>query len=84
MTELREKILRIKERLLDPFKVDNLEEDFSDLLNLLKEADKREILEIREEFEEVKKLIERNLSIISGGLRPLLERTQGSIFSRRV
>ncbi|NPA41603.1 MAG: hypothetical protein GXO18_04945 [Aquificae bacterium] len=81
---LKEKINTIKEKLLDPFNVNDLEREFEELLNLMKNSDPKDILSIREDFEEVRKLLSRNLSIISGGLKPLLEREQGSIFSRRV
>ena len=79
---LREKVSEIREKLLDPFNWEGLERDFEELLLLVKEAKPEERLSIKEEFEEVKKLLERNLSIVSGSLEPLLKR--GGLFSRRV
>ena len=79
---LREKVLRIKERLLDPFDPEGLEREFEDLLTMVREAEPEDRISIREEFEEVKRLLVRNLSIVSGSLEPLLKR--GGLFSRRV
>ncbi|RLJ69873.1 hypothetical protein BCF55_0130 [Hydrogenivirga caldilitoris] len=84
MEGIEEKLSRIKERLLDPFNVENLEKDFEELLGLMKKAAPEELEKARGEFEEVKKLLSRNLSIISGSLKPILERGQGGLFSRRV
>lgn len=84
MKGIEEKLGCIKERLLDPFNVENLEKDFEELLGLMKKATPEELEKARGEFEEVKKLLSRNLSIISGSLKPILERGQGGLFSRRV
>ena len=84
MKPLEEKIRLVRERLLDPFNVEGLERDFEELLQLMKNSSPEDLGRVREEFEEVKELLMRNLSIISGGLKPILERGQGSIFSRRV
>ena len=79
---LRDKLKAVKERLLDPFDTEGLEKDFEELLDLFRSAKPRERLAVREEFEEVKALLERNLSIISGSLEPVIKR--GNLFSRRV
>jgi hypothetical protein len=79
---LKEKISKIKERLLDPFDTEGLERDLEELLNILRTAEPEDRLAIVEDFEEVKRLLRRNLSIITGSLEPLVRR--GGIFSRRV
>jgi len=81
---LKEKVRALKERLLDPFSVDGLEKEFEELLSYVQKAEPDELLAIRDEFEEVKTLLSRNLEIISGGLKPLLREGQDSFFSRRV
>jgi len=82
--ELREKILGIRERLLDPFRTEGLEEEFEELYELMRKANPKELRSVAEDFEEVRRLLFRNLSIIAGGLKPILERSQGGLFSRRV
>jgi len=82
--DLREKIHTIRERLLDPFRTDGLEEEFEELYELMRRANPEELRGVMEDFEEVRKLLFRNLSIIAGGLKPILERNQGVLFSRRV
>jgi hypothetical protein len=84
LSELRDKILSLKERLLDPFSVDGLEREFEELLRLMKGAKPDELAQVKEEFEEIRSLLMRNLEIISGGLKPILDRGQGGLFSRRV
>ncbi len=84
MSALREKVSLLKEKLLDPFNVDGLERDFEELLDLMKSSSPEDIVEVKNDFEEVRRLLSRNLGIISGGLKPLLERGQGGLFSRRV
>ncbi len=84
MSPIKEKVRALKERLLDPFSVDGLDREFEELLSCVQKAEPDELLAIRDEFEEVKALLSRNLEIISGGLKPLLRKGQGSFFSRRV
>ncbi len=84
MSDLKSKISSLKERLLDPFNVNELEREFEELLELMRCSDPSEIREIKDDFEEVRELLFRNLEIISGGLKPLLERGKGGLFSRRV
>jgi len=82
--ELKKKILDVREKLLDPFLVSDLERDFRELYEVMSRASPEDIMSVKEEFEEIRKLLLRNLSIITGGLKPLLEREQGGLFSRRV
>ena len=82
--ELKETLLRIRGKLLDPFDVSRLEEDFRELLEMLKDADPEERLKIREEFEELKGLFYRNMEIVRESLKPLLEGEEERIMSRRV
>lgn len=82
--DLRRKVQDIREKLLDPFKAEGLEEEFKELYELMKRAKPEELRDVIEDFEEVRKLLMRNLSIIAGGLKPILERSQGGLFSRRV
>ncbi len=84
MSSLKEKLELIRSKLLDPFRVEGLEEDFADFLEMVRKADPEELKSIEKDFQEVRRLLVRNLDIISGGLKPLLEREQGSFFSRRV
>ncbi len=84
MQNLKGKLSSIREKLMDPFRVEGLEEDFAELLDILKKAKPEEIKSIKDDFEEVRRLLVRNLSIISGSLKPILERGQGGLFSRRV
>ncbi|MDQ7039060.1 MAG: hypothetical protein Q9N26_07715 [Aquificota bacterium] len=79
---LKDKLRTVKERLLDPFDTEGLERDFEELLDLFRSARPEERVSVREEFEEIKELLERNLSIISGSLEPIIKR--GNVFSRRV
>jgi len=84
LQNLKGKLSSIREKLMDPFRVEGLEEDFAELLDILKKAKPEEIKSIKDDFEEVRRLLVRNLSIISGSLKPILERGQGGLFSRRV
>ena len=84
MSGLRDKIGSLKERLLDPFKVEGLEREFEELLELMQSSSPEELHEVREEFEKIKELLYRNVRIISGGLEPLLKRQEEGFFSRRV
>lgn len=81
---LREKLGRLKERLLDPFNVEGLEKEFEELLEMMRGSNPEEIRSVLEDFEEVKELLFRNAEIISGSVRPLVEKVQNGIFSRRV
>ncbi len=81
---IKERLESIKEKLLDPFNTDGLEEEFLSLLKLLESAEPDQRKVIAKDFEEVKGLLVRNLEIISGGLKPLLESDRGEFFSRRV
>ncbi len=81
---IKERLESIKEKLLDPFNTDGLEEEFLSLLKLLESAEPDQRKVIAKDFEEVKGLLVRNLEIISGGLKPLLEGDRGEFFSRRV
>ncbi len=81
---LKQKLGEIRERLMDPFNVEYLEKDFKELYELIKKAPAEDTYLIKKEFEEIRKLLFRNLSLIAGGLKPLLEREKGSLFSRRV
>ncbi len=83
-SDLRKKILEVRDRLLDPFSVEDIERDFTELYSAFRRATPEEIVSVREEFEEIRRLLLRNLSIIAGGLRPVLEKGQGGLFSRRV
>jgi len=84
LSDLRSKVLSIKEKLLDPFNVGGLEKEFEELLELMRKSSPEDMAEIKDDFEEIRELLSRNLGIISGGLKPLLERGQGGLFSRRV
>jgi len=84
LEDLREKLERLKDRLLDPFDVEGLERDFSELLELMKKASPQELREAQEVFEEVRALLVRNMDIISGSLKPVAERAYSGLFSRRV
>ena len=81
---LREKLESLKERLLDPFNVEGLEKEFEELLEMMRNSDPEEIRNARKDFEEVRELLIRNVEIISGSMRPLVERAQRGLFSRRV
>jgi len=83
-SELRRKILEVRDKLLDPFCGENIEEDFRELYGAFRRASPEEIVSVKEEFEEIRRLLLRNLSIIAGGLKPVLEKGQGGLFSRRV
>ncbi len=83
-TDLERKISEVKSKLLDPFFIEDLEKDFRELYEILRSSTPEEATRIREEFEEVRRLLLRNLSIIAGGLKPILERGEGGLFSRRV
>ncbi|NPA32396.1 MAG: hypothetical protein GXO04_02080 [Aquificae bacterium] len=61
---LREKIKEIKERLKDPFGVEGLEEELKQLTKLIKKADTDELLLVLSEYEEIKKLVARNIFIL--------------------
>ncbi len=84
MDRLRDKLSSVREKLLDPFRVDGLEEEFEELLAIMRASSPQELVQVKEEFEELKYLLNRNLGIISGGLEPLLNKGKGSLFSRRV
>ncbi len=81
---LREKIEGLKERLLDPFDVEGLDREFEELLEMMSRAEPGEIKGLQDEFEEVRKLVKRNMEIISGSIKPLVEKVQDGILSRRV
>ena len=81
---IKERLEAIKEKLLDPFNTEGLEEEFVSLLKLIESADWDQRRDIAKDFEEVKGLLVRNLEIILGGLKPLLEGDRGEFFSRRV
>ena len=83
-SQLREKLRLIKEMLLDPFNVEGLEEELVELYEMMKKASPKDRAEVVDEYEEVRDLLGRNLSIISGSLKPVVERGRGRLFSRRV
>ncbi len=82
LEKLREKLSRIRDKLLDPFDTEGIERELEEFLAMLRKASPEERKAVKEEFEEVKKLISRNLSIIEGYLEPAVKR--GGLFSRRV
>ncbi len=84
MSQVKERLEALKRKLLDPFDVDGLEEEFALLLGTLKELPPEELEKVKRDWEEVKALLYRNLEIVSGGLKPLLRKANGSFFSRRV
>lgn len=82
MEGLKGKLREVKERLLDPFRVEGLEEEIGQLLEMVRRADRGELSDVEADLTEIKGLLMRNLEIISGALKPLLDR--GGMLSRRV
>jgi hypothetical protein len=81
---LKEKISRIRELLLDPFRVEGLEKEIVELYEMMKKASPREVASVKKDYEEIRDLLGRNLSIISDSLKPVVKRGRGGLFSRRV
>ncbi|HIQ48734.1 MAG TPA: hypothetical protein EYH58_03755 [Aquifex aeolicus] len=61
---IKEKLKQIKDKLKDPFNIERLEEDFLELESLIKETSKEELRVIYKDYEEVKKLLRRNVEIL--------------------
>ena len=80
----REKLLEIRDTLLDPFSPDGLEEKFMELYGILSSMDAPQLRDVLPLYEEIRLLLYRNLEIISGSLKPIVERYSDSLFSRRV
>ncbi|GEM_PF-2506844 len=83
-SQLKEKMARIKSLLLDPFRVEGLEREIIELYEMMKKAPPSEVASVKKEYEEIRDLLGRNLSIISESLKPVVKRGRGGLFSRRV
>ncbi|RUM32007.1 MAG: hypothetical protein DSY42_01875 [Aquifex sp.] len=61
---IKEKLKQIKDKVKNPFNIEGLEEDFLELESLIKETSKEELRMIYKDYEEVKKLLRRNVEIL--------------------
>ena len=81
--KFREKALQVKEILKNPFDTKDLELKMAELYELMKGMNREELLAVREDYEEIKNLLNRNIEIVAGGLKPFLKLERG-VISRRV
>ncbi|GAB6065281.1 hypothetical protein JCM9492_03730 [Aquifex pyrophilus] len=63
--ELKEKLKALKDRLKNPFDYEGLEREFMELESLIKNAKPEEVRESLKDYEEVKKLLRRNLELFA-------------------
>ncbi len=81
--KFKEKAFQVKEILKNPFDTKDLEFKMAELYELMKGMNREELLEVREDYEEIKNLLNRNIEIVAGGLKPFLKLERG-VISRRV
>jgi hypothetical protein len=81
--EFERKALEIKELLKNPFKTGDLEHKLEALLELMRSMKKEELVKVKPLYEEIKHLLNRNIDIIAGAVKPFLKLNRG-VISRRV
>ncbi|NPB08130.1 MAG: hypothetical protein GXN96_04280 [Aquificae bacterium] len=67
--ELRERVEKTKEALLNPFNSDGILEAFSELQKALSNASPEEVRAVAEELKLLRELFERNRKLIEGFLK---------------
>jgi len=74
----------IKTILLNPFKPYGLEKKLEELLNLMKEMEPKELALCKNDIEDIKRLMERNIDIVADSANNMAKLIRKKGFSRRV
>ncbi len=82
--EFRKRAEEVREILKNPFNPKGLEDKLLELLKIMQGMSREEIVGIKAEYEEIKKLLNRNIEIVAGGVKPFLRLENRGFISRRV